>query len=93
MSEWKTIDSPTWKEILKHRFFIAFNKDLYIEELLNEIAKTISEQDQKLEAMRGVVAEYPKCDKNGLAFEWDELITRILAILDTPAQNTEVNHA
>ena len=50
MSEWKTIDSPTWKEILKHRFFIAFNKDLYIEEILNEIAKTISEQDQKLEA-------------------------------------------
>ena len=48
---------------------------------------------EKLVAIRGVVAEYPKCDKTGLAFEWDELITRILAILDTPAQNTEVNHA
>ena len=53
----------------------------------------LEEQKQKLGAIRVIVAEYPKCDKTGLAFEWDELITRILAILDTPAQNTEVNHA
>ena len=44
---------------------------------------------EKLKAIRGVVAEYPKCDKNGLAFEWDELITRILAVLDGSAQNTD----
>ena len=43
----------------------------------------------QLEAIRGIVAEYPKCDKNGLAFECDELITRILAVLDGSAQNTD----
>ena len=41
----------------------------------------LEQNKQKLEAIRGVVAEYPKCDKTGLAFEWDELITRILEVL------------
>ena len=55
MSDWKTIDSPTWKKILQHRFFIAVHKDLYIEDLLNEIAKTVFEQDQKIEnALKGI---------------------------------------
>ena len=49
----------------------------------------IDKLEMKLEAIRGIVAEYPTCDKNGLAFDWDELITRILAVLDGPAQNTD----
>ena len=49
----------------------------------------LADEQKKLEAIRGIVAEYPKCDKNGLAFDWDELITRILAVLDDSAQNTD----
>ena len=83
MSEWKTIDSPTWKEILKHRFFIAFNKDLYIEDLLNEIAKTISEQDQKLEAIMDGATNYT-CWK-----DTEEMSKALLTALGDSAQNTD----
>ena len=83
MSEWKTIDSPTWKEILKHSFFIAFNKDLYIEDLLNEIATTISEQDQKLEAIMDGATNYT-CWK-----DTEEMSKALLTALGGSAQNTD----
>ena len=40
--------SKAWGEILKHRFFKANNKDLYIEDLLTVIANKILEMEQKL---------------------------------------------
>ena len=52
---WKTVDSPTWKKILKHRFFTAFQKDLYIEEFLNDAAKLVAGQDDKLETIREIL--------------------------------------
>ena len=59
------------------------------QEALGKVFNKLADEQKKLEAIRVIVAEYPKCDKNGLAFDWDELITRILAVLDGPAQNTD----
>ena len=67
MSDWETIDSPSWKKILQHRFFTAFNKDLYIEDLLNEVAKTVSEQDQKLVSIKALVHYHFTMNVNELA--------------------------
>jgi len=41
--------SKTWGKILKHKFFTAFNKDIYIKDLLTEIANTIYLMELKIE--------------------------------------------
>lgn len=37
---------------------------------------------QKLTRIRGIVGEYPICSKDGMSFDWDELINRIREVLN-----------
>ena len=69
---------------------VAYQKENEVLKIVTaKLFNKLADEQKKLEAIRGIVAEYPKCDKNGLAFDWDELITRILAVLDDSAQNTD----
>jgi len=40
--------SKVWGEILQHKFFKAFHKDLYIEDLLTVIANKVNEMEQAM---------------------------------------------
>ena len=43
--------SKVWEKILQHKFFKAFHKDLYIEDLLTEIANTIYIMELKINSL------------------------------------------
>ena len=47
--------SKVWAEILKHKFFIACQKDLYIEDMLTVTANKILELEQTLYAISDVL--------------------------------------
>ena len=59
--------SKVWAEILQHKFFRAFQKDLYVEDMLTVTANKILEMETILSL---IIEKLEETDTNLLANEW-----------------------